>query len=108
MHGVPTITVQQLAEALASPEPPQLLDVREAHEVAQSSLPGILHIPLNTLPDNLHLLHPETPIAVICRSGGRSAHATAFLVQEGFTAANVAGGMLAYVQQIDPAFPPVL
>lgn len=102
---VPTITVHQLAEALASPEPPQLLDVREAAEVAQSALPDIIHIPLMQLPDNLHLLRPETPVAIICRSGGRSAHATAFLLQEGFTAANVSGGMLAWVEHIDSTQP---
>ncbi len=105
MQGVPAITVQQLAEALASPEPPQLLDVREAAEIAQSALPDIIHIPLMELPDNLHRLNPEVPIAVICHSGGRSAHATAFLLQEGFTAANVAGGMVAWMEEMAPFHP---
>ncbi|RYG61377.1 MAG: rhodanese-like domain-containing protein [Alphaproteobacteria bacterium] len=101
------MTVQQLAEALASPEPPQLLDVREDAEVAQSALQNIIHIPLIHLPDNLDKLDPEIPIAVICRLGGRSAHATALLIQEGFTAANVAGGMVAWVAEVDPSLPPV-
>ena len=107
MHGVPTITVQQLAEALASENPPQLLDVREDAEVTASSLPGIIHIPLIQLPDRLDELGLEQPIAVICRSGGRSAMATAMLIQEGYTAANVQGGMLAYRHEIDPELPPV-
>lgn len=105
MQSVPTITVQQLAEALASPEPPQLLDVRETAEILQSSLANIIHIPLMQLPDNLDKLDPEVPIAVICRSGARSANATAMLIQEGYTAANVAGGMIAWVSEIDPSQP---
>jgi rhodanese-related sulfurtransferase len=105
MRTVPTITVQQLAEALASTDAPQLLDVREDAEVHQSALPNIIHIPLNQLPDRLLELDPSIPVAVICRVGGRSAMATALLIQEGFTAANVAGGMLAWATEIDPSQP---
>ena len=109
---VPTITVQQLAEALTGLDAPQILDVREPHEVAASSLNGIIHLPLSTLPHHLAegttTLNPTQPVAVICKAGGRSAAATALLLQEGFIAANVAGGMLAYRTEIDPTLPPVL
>lgn len=96
LPAVPTITVAQLAEVLGTENAPLLLDVREAAELAADSLPGIVHIPLAELP----FRHTELPsgqsIAVICRSGVRSAHATAFLISEGYQAANVEGGMLAY------------
>lgn len=104
-NRIPVLTVQQLAEALASENPPQLLDVREDAEIAQSSLPGIIHIPLMQLPDRLDELDHEQPVAVICRSGARSGHATALLIHEGFTAANVQGGMMAYRAEIDPELP---
>lgn len=90
------------------PEPPQVLDVREDPEVTQSALPNILHIPLGQLPNRIDELVFAQPVAVICRSGGRSAAATALLLQEGFVAANVAGGMLAYRAEVDPTLPTVL
>ncbi len=109
---LPSLTVQELAEALAGPEAPQLLDVREPHEVAAASLPSITHIPLgqlaHALAEGTTGLNPTQPVAVICRSGGRSAMATQILLQEGFIAANVTGGMLAYRTEIDPTIPPIL
>lgn len=108
MTDIPTITVQQLEEALASSYAPLLLDVREPSEIAQSAIPGILPIPLAELPGRLEQLDStdaEQLIAVICRSGGRSARATAFLLSNGFNAANVQGGMLAYVAEVDPTLP---
>lgn len=107
MQPLPTISVQQLAESLASPNPPQLLDVREPAEVAASTLPNAFHIPLGQLADRLDELDPAIPVAVICRSGGRSAKATQLLLQVGYTAANVAGGMLAYRAEVDPSLPAV-
>lgn len=110
--SVPTINVQQLSEALTSLEAPQLLDVREPSEITASHLPNILQIPLGQLAHQLAEgttgINPTQPVAVICRSGGRSATATMLLLQEGFIAANVAGGMLAYRAEIDPALPPVI
>jgi rhodanese-related sulfurtransferase len=39
---------------------------------------------------------PENPIVVICKMGGRSAQVTAWLRRQGFDAANLAGGLLAW------------
>ena len=107
--NIPTITVQQLHEALFSPNAPQVLDVREDSEIATVALPNITHIPLGQLAEALATgtskLNTAQPVAVICKSGGRSAMATAMLLQEGFTAANVQGGMLAWVSQVDPSLP---
>lgn len=108
MEELPTISVQQLEEALKSGASLTLLDVREDNEVAQSSLPDSIHIPLGVLPLRISELNITEPVAVICRSGGRSARATAFLIANGFIASNVQGGMLAYREQIAPALPPVL
>lgn len=93
---VPTITVTQLAEARESERAPLVLDVREDHEIAADSLPDILHIPLGELQLRVEEIPTGQPVAVICRSGVRSAHAVAFLISEGYEAVNVEGGMLAY------------
>lgn len=71
-----------------------LIDVREPDEWAAGHAPGAHHVPLGTLAG------AELPEAdeylMICRSGGRSAEATAALESAGLTATNVAGGMNAW------------
>lgn len=74
----------------------QLIDVREPHELAEGALPGAVNIPLATLDARLHQLDPSQPVAVVCRSGGRSSFAAQQLAAAGFDdVINLAGGMLA-------------
>ena len=55
-------------------------------------VPGATHIPLGELPARIDDL-PEQDLLVVCRSGGRSARATAWLNHSGFEARNLDGGM---------------
>jgi rhodanese-related sulfurtransferase len=71
-----------------------LLDVRAPVELAVESVPGALNIPLGQLRARLGELPREREILVICRSGTRSYYATRILLQNGFRARNVVGGML--------------
>jgi len=97
MENLPTCSAAQFLEALKSPNPPLVLDVRDAAEFAEFPLiNGAVHIPLNQLPQRWLELAATSPIAVVCRAGGRSAQATAFLLQHGLHATNVAGGMAAF------------
>lgn len=48
---------------------------------------------MDQIPGRLGELDRTTPVAVICRSGNRSAHGTEYLNQAGFTAHNVDGGL---------------
>ncbi len=96
MTDLPTMDAEVLLEALNSQHPPVVLDVREAAEFAEYPLlEGALHIPLKDLPARLLELPAAEWIAVVCRSGGRSATATALLNDHGFEAVNVQGGMTA-------------
>ena len=73
-----------------------LLDIREDDEWAAGHAPAAVHIPMGELParvGELENLPDDQPIHVICRSGGRSARATAWLNNSGWDAVNVAGGM---------------
>jgi len=70
-----------------------LLDVRDDDEWAAGRAPGAVHLPLGSLPARLSEVPTDRPVAVVCRGGGRSARATAFLVAQGVQARNVAGGM---------------
>jgi len=76
-----------------------LLDVREENEYAEGHAPGSTLIPLGQLPQRLQEIdgYKNKQVAVICRSGSRSAKALKVLEQAGFsTAVNVEGGMIAW------------
>jgi NADPH-dependent 2,4-dienoyl-CoA reductase/sulfur reductase-like enzyme/rhodanese-related sulfurtransferase len=71
-----------------------LLDVREPVELALENVPDALNIPLGQLRGRLGELPRNREILVICRSGQRAYSATRILLQKGFKARNVSGGML--------------
>jgi rhodanese-related sulfurtransferase len=73
-----------------------LLDVREESEWELGHIEGATHLPLSDVPDRIHELPRDRRIVCICRSGGRSGRAAAFLDEVGFQVANVEGGMLAW------------
>jgi len=83
--------VAELAPAL--PEGTVLLDVREDDEWNAGHAPEAQHIPMGELPARLEELPADAALYVVCRGGGRSARATAYLNANGWDATNVAGGM---------------
>ena len=72
-----------------------LLDVRNPPELEVESVPGALNIPLPQLRARLGELPRDQEIQVICRSAVRAYYATRILLQNGFSARNISGGMLA-------------
>jgi rhodanese-related sulfurtransferase len=72
-----------------------LLDVRNPPEVAAESVQGATNIPLPQLRGRLSELPRDREIFVFCRSAQRSYYATRILLQNGFKAKNISGGMLA-------------
>ena len=71
-----------------------LLDVREPVELAVESVPGAVNIPMGQLRSRLGELPRDREIHVICRSAQRAYYATRVLLQNGFKAKNISGGML--------------
>jgi NADPH-dependent 2,4-dienoyl-CoA reductase/sulfur reductase-like enzyme/rhodanese-related sulfurtransferase len=71
-----------------------LLDVRDPLELAVEHVPGALNIPLRKIRSRLDELPRDREIHVFCRSGQRAYYATRILLQNGFKARNVSGGML--------------
>ena len=71
-----------------------LLDVREPMELAVENVPEALNIPIGQLRARLGELPGDRDIHVICRSGQRAYIATRILLQNGFKAKNISGGML--------------
>lgn len=76
-----------------------LLDVRNPPEVAAESIPGALNIPLPQLRERLGELPRDREILVTCRSAQRSYYATRILLQNGFKARNISGGVLSRSQR---------
>jgi rhodanese-related sulfurtransferase len=73
-----------------------LLDVREADEWAAGRAPLAVHLPMSEIADRFAEIPTGRPLSVICKVGGRSAQVTAWLIQNGVDARNVAGGMFAW------------
>ncbi|MHB8669278.1 MAG: rhodanese-like domain-containing protein [Acidimicrobiales bacterium] len=77
-----------------------LLDVREPEEWDAGHAPGARWIPLGQLVERVAELgdgaESSAPIVAVCRSGGRSSQATAFLIAQGRDARNLSGGMQAW------------
>jgi rhodanese-related sulfurtransferase len=71
--------------------------VREPVELAVEEASGAVNIPLGELRRRLDELPRDREILVICRSGQRAYYATRILLQKGFKARNVAGGLLSRV-----------
>jgi NADPH-dependent 2,4-dienoyl-CoA reductase/sulfur reductase-like enzyme/rhodanese-related sulfurtransferase len=71
-----------------------LLDVREPFELAVEKEPGAVNIPIGQLRARLNELPRDKEILVICRSGQRAYIATRMLLQKGYKARTLSGGML--------------
>ena len=100
------LAAQEVKEKLDRGEKIVLLDVREPWEFNFNRIDGGIHIPLADLPQRFNELDPETEIVSYCHMGVRSLKAALFLKQQGFTKVwNLAGGIDAWSQQVDPKVP---
>ena len=105
-NGIPQISVKELKQRLDKKETNNdnflLLDVREPYEVQIAQIGGKL-IPQNDVLNRIGELNPEQEIVVHCRSGARSQRIAELLKQNGFQkVSNLAGGILAWSDEIDP------
>ena len=96
--AVPELTVAAFQQALASDQPPLLLDVREPYEWRQVHIPTALHIPMNDIPQRLAELPASQPVVVFCAHGSRSYSVAGYLIEQGYTAYSLAGGINELVQ----------
>ena len=88
---IPTVDINGVSDPL----PPDLhvLDVCEDVEWRHGHIAGATHIPLAQLPGRLAEVPPDRTL-VVCKVGGRSARAVAYLTAQGRDAVNLDGGML--------------
>jgi len=89
--AIPTVPVDRVPDPL--PNGLQVLDVREDVEWRHGHIDGATHIPLREIPARVSDV-PEGQTLVVCKVGGRSAQAVAYLRQQGHDVVNLEGGML--------------
>src|SRR6201998_4054501 len=101
-NGIPQLGVKQLKQRREGGENIFTLDAREPYEYQIAQIGGKL-IPQNDVPQRLADIPRDREIVVQCRSGARSQRIAEFLKQSGYTqVANLAGGILAWSDEIDP------
>jgi molybdopterin/thiamine biosynthesis adenylyltransferase/rhodanese-related sulfurtransferase len=101
-NGIPQMSVKELKQKLDAGEDFQLIDVREPYEVKIAAIGGKL-IPQNDVPQRLAEIDRDREVVVHCRSGARSQRIAEFLKQNGYMqVSNLAGGILAWSDEIDP------
>lgn len=81
-----------------------LLDVREPFETDICKVDGARTIPMRQVPARLAEIPQDARVLVLCHHGSRSLRVTHFLRQQGYAhASNVAGGIDAWAQQVEPS-----
>jgi sulfur-carrier protein adenylyltransferase/sulfurtransferase len=99
------ITAIELKERLDHGDRLVVLDVREPQEYQINRIDGSALIPLGELPQRYQELDPSTEIVAQCKSGMRSAKAADFLRQKGYRVSNLKGGILGWIDAVDPSQP---
>ncbi|MEI7665815.1 MAG: molybdopterin-synthase adenylyltransferase MoeB [Synechococcaceae cyanobacterium ELA263] len=87
-----------------------LVDVRNPPEAQIATIPGALLIPLDRIEsgeavEEVRRLAEGKTLYVHCKMGGRSAKALIALARHGIEGVNVAGGINAWSQEVDPSVP---
>ncbi|HZP48706.1 MAG TPA: molybdopterin-synthase adenylyltransferase MoeB [Vicinamibacterales bacterium] len=100
------ITPTELKQRLDRGDKLQIIDVREPHEYQINRIPGSTLIPLGDIPKRANELDPDAELVMQCKSGVRSGKAADFLRSQGFKhVLNLKGGILAWIDQVDPTQP---
>jgi sulfur-carrier protein adenylyltransferase/sulfurtransferase len=101
-NGIPQLTVKELKQRIDAGEDVFVLDVREPYEYQIANI-GAKLIPQNDVPKRLSEIDRDREIVVQCRSGQRSQRIAEYLAQQGYgNVKNLAGGILAWADEIDP------
>jgi rhodanese-related sulfurtransferase len=107
-----SLTPEELADRLQAGESLQLVDVREAQELALAQLPyPVEHLPLSRSADWMEevegLLTRDRPVVVLCHAGVRSWQFACWLMEaQGYSDVwNLQGGIDAWSVRVDPSMP---
>ncbi len=106
-QGMPEISATELKRRLDNGEDVQIIDVREANEVAVAKIPNSIYIPLAQVLNRISEIDAARETVVHCKMGGRSARAIEALKRSGFAGnlLNLTGGITAWSNEVDPTVP---
>lgn len=90
---LPSLDAMELSEKLKNGKRPLVLDVRQPNEYRVAHIPGSKLIPLGELHRRINELPKSREIVCVCDSGSRSKPATKMLINAGYNAFNMKGGM---------------
>ena len=91
--SVPSLNAVELSEKLKNGKRPLVVDVRQPEEYRTGHIAGSKLIPLGDLGKRIKELPKDQEIICVCASGSRSRSATKLLVEAGYNAFDMKGGM---------------
>lgn len=94
LTSIPEVSAAEAFEAISKGT--AIVDVREVEEFNAGHVAGSISLPLSVIVDEYQNANLSGTVIVNCRSGARSARATAFLRSVGVDARNLAGGVIAW------------
>ena len=107
MYAINEIDSSELSAWRREAKPFLLVDVRTPGEIMQGVIAGGQPVPLNLLPGRVEELPNDIPVVFYCRTGARSAQATAFMMARGFDQAyNLQGGIVDWARRGMPVEAP--
>lgn len=105
MKSINAVALSDWLADAARPKP-IVLDVREPWEVALCRLDASLPIPVRDVPARLAEIDLDASLVCVCHHGARSMQVAMFLEARGAVDVhNLTGGVAAWAQHVDPAFP---
>jgi rhodanese-related sulfurtransferase len=94
---VPEVTAPELMAELRHGGMPYLLDCRESYERRQGYIPGSAHIIMREIPYRLGEFDRAADIVVVCEHGNRSYGVAGYLIENGFQARSLKGGIAGWL-----------
>jgi len=94
--SLPSMPAPELSEKLKNGKHPLVLDVRQPEEYRVAHIPGAKLMPLGEISRRMHELPKSREIVCVCASGHRSSSATRMLIQAGYNAIDMKGGMITW------------
>ncbi len=93
---LPSVSAAELNEKLKNGKHPLVVDVRQPEEYRTGHINGAKLIPLGELGRRMKELPKDKEIVCVCATGSRSRSATKMLVDAGYHAINMNGGMMVW------------
>jgi rhodanese-related sulfurtransferase len=93
---ISSLSAAELSEELKNGGHPTVIDVRQPEEYRSGYIAGAKLIPLDELSRKMKNLPINREIVCVCASGNRSHSAARTLVDAGYDAYNMKGGMLSW------------